>query len=624
MRGTSSTLFTASEPGGVGRHRVDFGGHRTTSHSRSRCETVSFNHVPANASLMAGDGGVDIGSDPVYEDVAGGDWAIKDGSARRFVERATSTVASLVRTTLGPRGMEKLIRTRTPHQRPEIVQTSDAGEILAAIERGDGFNHPVAAMFVDAVDSMQRGLGDGTTTALVLAAELIERGVDLVEEGLHPGTVVVGYAMAANRAGQTLDDLSREIGTDDRERLRQVAATTMTADLDPIVRARYAGHVTDAIERLAVGNEDGFLDTDDVSVLTGHDVDGGIVDGVVVQRRPTALHESEEAISEFDWTPAVEGRIEDVTVALVEKEIDFEASATSFNREGSGTGVTIERVDQLVEYRSGFEGRIRAEAERLRDMGVSVLVCPEKIADTVRDGFERVGIAVIDEATYPESEVFRLARATGGRVVSRVQDVTEDDLGVAGTLEERRVGEEKWAFFGECDGPVSSIVLDPPLETDAARHERAVEDALEATSMAVMDDQVIPGAGAPAIAIAADLRDYAPSIPDREQLAVDAFAAALEQLPAELARSAGLDPADAVIELRASHAAAERSPAPIGLDLDSGDPADAWELGVVEPRRVFSQAIETAVAATERLLTVDGVLFPGVDFRTVDLQTERG
>lgn len=569
--------------------------------------------------------GVDmISGDVEFDDVASEDWSIKDEAARDYVETATSVVASLVRSTLGPRGMEKLIATEDPQGRPEIVQTTDAEQILAAIERGDGFNHPVAALFIDAIDSMQRGLGDGTTTAMVLTAALIEQGVELTEAGVHPGTIVVGYAMASNQAGDVLDALAEPISSDDRDRVAQVAASTMTANIDPGVRTQYAEAVAEAIERLAANSDSGFLDTDTVKILSGRGEGTGLRDGLVIRRFPTALEESEESVSEFDWSFDFPEPTEDVHLAIMEREIDFEDSATSFGGEGWDTGVLLDTSERVDSYRSGLEDRVARTAASLKDHGVDVIVSQERVDDSLENLFEQEGIVVIDNVKYPKSDIHRLAKDTGGTVVGHLDEVDEEAVGVANTVYERRVGDEKWTFFVGSEGPASTIILDNPLETDADRHVRTVEDALETASMAVMDKQILPGAGAPAMAVAAALRDFATTVPDREQLAIEAFAEALEEIPYALAENAGLDPVETLIGLRNAHAAGTaEEPLPLGLDLDTGEPTDAFETEVIEPRRVFSQAIETAYAATEQLLTVDAVLFPGVDFDHWEAELER-
>lgn len=543
-----------------------------------------------------------------------GEWTLRDEETRRYVEGATKAVVSLVRSTLGPRGMEKQIRTWDHQGDPETVQTADASEILDAIERGEGFNHPVAALFADCVDSMQRGLGDGTTTAIVLAGALIERGIELIDEGVHPGTVAVGYAMAASRAGTVLDTLARE-GSPDRTTLERVAETAMTADTPDETRTEYAAQVVAAVR--GVASEGDWLDTDNVAVVAKAGETGVLHRGVVIRRRPDLLDESTEARSEFDEVRRVPEPIVRATVAILDREIDFERTATTFGN-GSASGVRV-APEQLADYRTGLAERRTETASRFEQLGIDVLVSQPEVEDDVREAFRECGISVVDEVKYPLSDIYRVARATGASVVSHPDEVTPQTLGTAGVVRERHVGDELWTTFAECAGGVFTVVADAGTETSAAQRERFIKDAIEVTALAVLDEQLLPGAGAPAMAVATDLRTFAPTVPGREQLAISAFADALETVVSVLATNAGADPVDTVAALHAAHAG--DAPAPIGLD-GSGDPIDMWNAGVVEPRRVFSQAIETARAAAEQLLTVDAVLFPGVESETYTPRTE--
>jgi len=545
---------------------------------------------------------------------------MRDERARRYVVEATGAVASLVRTTLGPRGMEKLIQTVDPHDEPELVLTADGGEILAAIERGAGFNHPVAALFVDCVDSMQRGLDDGTTTAMVLTGELVERGSELVDEGLHPGTVAVGYSLASARAGAVLDELARPVTGDDRATLERIATTSMTAAVADDAREAYAEAVADAVQRLADDADRERLDTDDLKVLAASGADAGLYDGLVVRRRPGAADEVEVTNREFDWSPDVPRPVDDAGVALVDGELSFEDSASV--PDGGSAALSVESREELADYRTDRRERIDAVATRLRGLGADVFVSQPAVGDDVRRRFERAGLRVVDGVKYPLSDVYRLARATGGEVVSDPDEVTAEAVGTAGRVSERRVGDEKWTVFDECDGGVSTLVVDARTGRGASARERLVENALDATAMAVSDGQALPGGGAPAMAVATDLREYARSVSAREQLAVEAFADAVETLVYVLAENAGLDPIDSLAALRRAHGAAPDSPASRGLDCATGEPVDAWGAGLREPRRVFSQAVETATATTEQLLTIDAVLYPNVDETAFRPQTE--
>ena len=553
-----------------------------------------------------------------YDAVDAGSWTLRDEEARTFVSAATRTVASLVRSSLGPNGMTSQIRTVDNVQEPETVQTSDANEILDAIQRNDGFGHPVAALFVDAIDAMERELGDGSTTAVLLAEALVDEGMDLIEAGLHPGNVVVGYSMAAARAGTVLDSLAREIGPADVELLEHVAATSMTGELDAATRETYARRVAETVRALAEGGDTAWVDTDDAKVLAGPEAPSGRYSGVVVRRYPGPLEESEEAKREFDWSML--DPMTDATVALIDEEIDVEKTAISFG-EGTDAGVEIESFEQWNAYTEGLNRHVASLVDRLVEMGVDVLVSQERLDDRMRTAFETRDVAVVDEVKYPLVDVYRLARASGGTVVDDLSALSPDHLGTVGSVTERRVGDEKWTFFDDCAGAVYTLVVDVETETASAEHERMLEDALEVTGTALTDRQVLPGAGAPAMAVATDLREYAPSVSDVEQLAVEAFADALETVPTALAENAGVDRLDALTALRTEHARSE-GPTSVGLSAE-GEPFDAWDAGIVEPRRLFSQAIETANAVSEQLLTIDAVVHPGVDLGQFRPEPER-
>jgi len=557
-----------------------------------------------------------------YAPVDVGSWTLRDAEVRQFVSAATRTVSSLVRSTFGPNGLDSQIATLDNVEEPEIVHTTDAAAILDAIERGGGFGHPVAALFVDSVDAMQRGLGDGSTTAILLADALVREGIDLIEAGVHPTSVVVGYGMAAARAGSVLDALAFDVDPDDETLLRALAATSMTADIPRATRDAYASQVAEVVRELARSGDTDWVDTDDAKVLADRAASGGLYRGIVVRRYPGPLDESEEARREFDWSTL--DPTTDATVALCDREVDFERTAHSFG-EGRDSGVSLTSVEGFEAYTAGLDERIAAAADRLRSLGVDVLVSQEEIDERIRTAFEAHDIAVVDGVKYPLVDVYRLARATGGTVVDSLDDLSITHLGTVGSLTEHRVGDEKWTVFDDCEGEVFTLVVRVDTDTASAEHERLLEDALEVTATAVTDRQALPGAGAPAMAVASALREYALSTADREQLAIEAFADAIETVPRTLAENAGADPIDAIAALRGAHArtgGGGEDPVPIGLSVDA-DLVDAREAGIVEPRRVFSQAIETAKTIAEQLLTVDAVCHPGVDLGSFRPEPER-
>jgi chaperonin GroEL (HSP60 family) len=536
------------------------------------------------------------------------DWTIRDEDAREYVRGAVDATVGLVESTYGPAGMEKLVATADLQNRDEMRRIDDAGRLFDAIDNGGGFGHPVAALFVDGVAGMRSRVHDGTTAAVLLTGALMEEGFDLVEQGLAPSSVLVGYGIARARAGDILDELARPVDATDEATLANVAATTMTTALDPTVREDLSARVASTVGRLADAGDGGWPNTDHARVLTAPGVDTTTCDGLVLSRPADAGPNG----------AGVTTSLTDATVAILDREIDFEETASVL---GGGEGIRLTSAAAAERYRTELDARRRDAAERLVERGVDVLVSLEKLDEGVVDAFERAGLAVVDKATYPKEDVYRLATATGGTVVSKLGDLTAGRLGRAGRVERREVGDEVWTVFEGCPGPVFTIVSGGETAEEARRREGAIADALETAATAAIDEQVVPGAGAPAAAVAAGIRAGETTVTGREQLAAAAFADAVERLPVVLARNAGHDPLAAVTDLRTAHAAEGRSS--VGVSVDTGDPIDAWAAGVVEPRRVFSQAIETAGAIVEQLLTIDSVLYPNVELYGYTPRPER-
>lgn len=549
---------------------------------------------------------VQRGDDARLEDRERSDWTIRDEDARRYVRGAVDATVALVESTYGPAGMEKLVATSDRQNRDDLRRIDDAGRLFDAIETGDGFGHPVAALFVDGISGMRSRVHDGTTAAVLLAGALIDEGFDLVERGLAPSSVVVGYGIARARAGEILDELARPVEATDEATLANVAATTMTTTLDPAVRRELSARVASTVGRLADAG-DGWPNTDHAKVLTAPGVDTTTHDGLVLSRPADADPNGR----------GVTGPITDATVAILDREIDFEETATVLD---GGEGVQLTSPEAAERYRSELNAHVEAVAESLAESGIDVLVSLERLDDPIVDAFERAGLTVVDKATYPKADVYRLAEATGGTVVSKLDDLTDERLGRAGRVQRREVGDEIWTVFEGCPGPVFTIVSGGQTAAETSRRADALDDALETAATAAIDGQVLPGATAPAAAVTAALRASETSVTGREQLAVGAFADAVERLPAVFARNAGDDPVTAITDLRAAHADGSAS---IGLSAETGATIDAWENGIVEPRRVFSQAIETAAAIVEQLLTIDAVLYPNVELYGYTPRPER-
>jgi len=490
---------------------------------------------------------------------------------------AGKAVAEAVRTTLGPQGMDKMLVDSTGN----VVVTNDGVTILKEMD----IEHPAAQMLVEVAESQEDETGDGTTTAAVLAGELLKEAETLLEEDVHATTIVAGYRLAAERAVEHLRELAID-ARDDEEVVAQIARTAMTGKGVGDAREHLADLVVKAAAAVA---DDGHVDEDDIAietVATGSIANSELVEGVVIDKEP--VH------------PDMPLLVEDAKIALVDTPL--EVAETEIDAE-----VNLTDPAQLEKFIEREEAELKALVDALTDVGANVVFCQKGIDDMAQHYLAKAGVLAVRRAK--KTDMKRLARATGARVVSRVPDVTEEDLGHAGRVVQRDVGTDEFLFVEECDNPKSvSLVLRGGTEHVVEEVERAIDDALGVVAVIYEDGEVLPGGGAPEVEIALALRDYADSIGGREQLAIEAFADAIEVVPRTLAVNLGLDPIDSVVDLRAAHDGGETS---AGLSVTEFGVADMLDEGVVEPLRVKTQAITSAQEAAQLILRIDDVVAAG-------------
>ena len=498
--------------------------------------------------------------------------------AQRWNILAGRAVASAVRTTLGPKGMDKMLVDASGN----IVITNDGATILTEMD----VEHPAAQMMVEVAETQESETGDGTTTAVVLAGELLSRAEDLLENDVHPTVVANGYRFAAAEARGVLQSMATPAS---EERVLEAARTAMTGKGPEASKEHLADLVLRAVEY--VRDADGDVDLENVAIegVVGASVDdASLVEGVVL---------SKERMRE-----TMPRRVEDARVALVDGAIEIRGTEVDAHLDLTTTA-------QLESFLAHEESELRALAAAITDAGANVVVCREKVDDTVAGILAKAGVVVVQRATADDMKA--LARATGAKRVSTAVDLGESDLGGAGLVEERDVGDETFVFVEECAEPASvTILLRGGTEHVVGEVERAVEDALGVVRVAMRDDRVLPGGGAPEIELARALREFAGGVAGREQLAVEAFADAVEVIPRTLAENAGLDPIDSIVALRAAH---ERGETAAGLDAYTGEVSDMYDLEVVEPLAVKLQAVEGATECVELLLRIDDVVAARAD-----------
>lgn len=485
---------------------------------------------------------------------------------------AGKVLAETVRTTLGPKGMDKMLVDGLG----DIVVTNDGVTILKEMD----IEHPAAKMLVEVAKTQEDEVGDGTTTAVIIAGELLKKSESLLDQDIHPTIIAIGYRQAAEKAQEILDDIA--IDSVDEETLIKVAMTAMTGKGTEAAREPLAKLIVDAVQKVA---EDGAVDTDNIKIEKKDGAvveDSTLVEGVIVDKE--RVH------------PGMPSEVKDAKIALVNSPL--EVKETEVDAE-----IRITDPAQMQAFIEQEEKMVKDMVDKVAESGANVLFAQKGIDDLAQHYLSKAGILAVRRVK--KSDIEKLARATGANVVTNLEDLTADDLGEAGIVEERKVSGEEMIFVEECS-VAKSVTLFVRGSTKHIVDEivRAIEDAIGVVAATVEDDKVVAGGGAPEIAMAKKLKDYADSISGREQLAVNAFAEALEIVPKTLAENAGLDSIDSLVDLRAAH----ENSAVMGLDVFTGKVADMKEAGVIEPKRVKKQAIQSASEAAEMILRIDDVI----------------
>lgn len=485
---------------------------------------------------------------------------------------AGKVLAETVRTTLGPKGMDKMLVDGLG----DIVVTNDGVTILKEMD----IEHPAAKMLVEVAKTQEDEIGDGTTTAVIIVGELLKKSESLLDQDIHPTIIAMGYRQAAEKAQEILDDIA--IDSVDEETLIKVAMTAMTGKGTEAAREPLAKLIVDAVQKVA---EDGAVDTDNIKIEKKDGAvveDSTLVEGVIVDKE--RVH------------PGMPSEVKDAKIALVNSPL--EVKETEVDAE-----IRITDPAQMQAFIEQEEKMVKDMVDKVAESGANVLFAQKGIDDLAQHYLSKAGILAVRRVK--KSDIEKLARATGANVVTNLEDLTADDLGEAGIVEERKVSGEEMIFVEECS-VAKSVTLFVRGSTKHIVDEivRAIEDAIGVVAATVEDDKVVAGGGAPEIAMAKKLKDYADSISGREQLAVNAFAEALEIVPKTLAENAGLDSIDSLVDLRAAH----ENSAVMGLDVFTGKVADMKEAGVIEPKRVKKQAIQSASEAAEMILRIDDVI----------------
>jgi thermosome len=500
--------------------------------------------------------------------------------AQRNNIMAAKAIAETVKTTLGPRGMDKMLVSSLG----DVTITNDGATILKELD----VQHPAAKMLVEVAKTQDNEVGDGTTTAVVLAGELLAKAENLLDQNVHPTLIIDGYKKAADKAQEIVSKISVPVSIKDDKLLVNVALTSMASKGITAAKEHFAQLAVEAVKQV-IEETGGKLkaDIDLIKVVKKHGKsldETELVKGMVVDK--------EVAHSQMPK------QVKRAKIALLNDKLEIEK--TEFDAK-----INIDSPEQMKLFLDEEERMLKEMVEKVSEAGANVLFCEKGIDDAALYFLAKKDILAVKSVSSSDME--KLARATGGRIIASVKDLTPDGLGEAKMVEEVKIGEDKLVYIRECKNPKAvTIVVRGGSEHVVDEAERSLHDALCVVRNAIEDGKIVAGGGAPEAEISRQLRNYATKVGGREQLAIEAFADSVEAIPMTLAENTGLDPIDIMVSLRAEH---ESNHSPYyGVDVFTGKIKNMLDLNIVEPLRVKQQVIKSATEAASMILKIDDLI----------------
>ncbi|HUS56507.1 MAG TPA: thermosome subunit beta [Thermoplasmata archaeon] len=493
---------------------------------------------------------------------------------------AARAIADSVRSTLGPRGMDKML----VDSMGDVVITNDGVTILKEMD----VEHPAAKMLVEVAKTQDDECGDGTTTAVILAGELLKKAEALIERNVHPTVISGGFRMAAQKSQEILEELAIKVSPDQRDVLMDIARTAMISKSVSSSRDLLSAVAVDAVSAVAEKKSDGTwaVDDDNIQVVKkqgGSMDDTQMIAGIIVDKE--AVH------------PAMPKRVEKAKIALVDSALEVKKTEIDAK-------IEITDPSQLHAFLDEEENMLRKMVGIVKKSGANVLFCQKGIDDLAQHYLSKEGIYAVRRVK--KSDMEKLAKATGSNLVTKLDDLRAGDLGVAKLVEEKKIAEDRMTFVTGCKNPKAvSVLIRGGTEHVIDEIDRSLNDAISVVAVAVEDGKLVTGGGSTATELAQRMRDYAASVGGREQMAIDAFASALEVVPTALAENAGLDPIDVLIELRKAHKSGKVH---AGINVLTGKVTDMKKERVFEPLRVGKQGISSATDAAVMILRIDDVI----------------
>jgi thermosome len=495
---------------------------------------------------------------------------------------AAKAISDVVKTTLGPRGMDKMLVDSLG----DVTITNDGATILKEMQ----IEHPAAKMMVEVAKTQDEMVGDGTTTAVVLSGELLKEAEKLLDQQIHPTVITRGFRLAKIKAIEELEAVSKAVSIQDEDTLRKIANTAITGKSAERASELLTNIAVKAVIRIAERTPKGVtIDVDNIKIEKKHGgsmSDTELIEGIVLDKE--VVHS------------AMPKRLEKAKIALLDAAIEAK------ELEGDAK-ISIDSPEKMQAFFDQQERNLKDMTKKVIDSGATVVFCQKGIDDVAQHYLAKAGIMAARRVK--KSDMDKLARATGAKVVSNIKELSKEDIGFAGVVEERKISGDQMIFVEKCKEPKAvTLLVRGGSEHVTDEVERAMEDAVKGIAAALELGKIVPGGGAIEAELAKRIRKYAGTFKGREQLAVTAFAAALESIPKSIAENAGLDPIDVMAQLNAEH---DKGNASFGLDVFSGKVQDAFSIGVVEPMKIKLQALKSASEVAEMILRIDDMISAG-------------
>ena len=493
---------------------------------------------------------------------------------------AARTIADAVRSSLGPRGMDKMLVDSIG----DVVITNDGVTILKEMD----VQHPAAKMLVEVAKTQDQEVGDGTTTSVIIAGELLKKSLDLIDSNVHPTIIAAGYRLANEKAQEILKGVAKKVSLQDEALLEQIAETSMISKQVNSSKKFFAKMVVDAVKTILDKDENGKYTADLKNIQTvkkagANMEESELVKGLIIDKEPVS--------------PTMPKLVKNAKIALIDAA--FEVKKPEIDAK-----IQITDPEMLSKFIAEEEKTLKDMVDAVKKAGANVVFCQKGIDDLAQHFFAKEGIYACRRVK--KSDMERLGKSTNASIVSKISELNADDLGTAETVELKFVGDEQMTFITGCKDPKTvSILVRGGTNHVADEVERSLVDAWSVVKVSIEDGMIVTGGGSTAMELAMGVRDYAASVGGREQIAIEAFASAMEIIPTTLAENAGLDPINMVIEMRKQHKAGKKY---AGINPFTGKVEDMMDLNVIEPIRIGQQAISSATDAAVMILRIDDVI----------------